>query len=81
VRTGTPPRRKVAPGARQLMAEVEALRAFGEERAVKVLEVNPDGRSVLLERVTPGTTLASTASEDEAMRVVALGQTWGQTGV
>jgi streptomycin 6-kinase len=68
---GTPPVRKIAPGARQLMAEVEALRAFGEERAVKVLEIDVGTLSMLLERVTPGTTLAASASEDEAVRVVA----------
>ena len=62
--------RKVAAGARQLIAEVEALRAFGEARAVRVLDVDVDGPSVLLERVTPGTTLAATAPEDDALRVV-----------
>jgi streptomycin 6-kinase len=71
VSIGTQPIRKVARGGRQLMAEVEALRAFGEDRAVRVLDVNLDEHAVLLERVTPGTTLASSASEDQAMRVVA----------
>jgi len=56
---------------RRLHTEVEALRAFGEYRAVRVLEVRLEERAILLERVQPGTTLASTASEDEAMRVVA----------
>ena len=65
------PVRKIAPSRRDLTAAVETLRAFGEHRAVRVLEVNLDERSVLLERVTPGTTLASSASEDEALRVVA----------
>jgi streptomycin 6-kinase len=68
---GTPPVRKIAPGARQLMAEVEALRAFGGDRAVEVLEIDVATLSLLLERVTPGTTLAASASEDEALRVVA----------
>lgn len=67
----TRPLRKVARSVRDLMAEVEALRAFGEDRAVRVLDVNPGGRSALLERVTPGTTLATSASEEEALRVVA----------
>jgi len=53
------------------MAEVEALRAFGEDRAVSVLDVSLDERSALLERVTPGTTLAASATEDEALQVVA----------
>lgn len=63
--------RKVAPTVRALMAEAEALRAFGEDRAVSVVTVNVEERSMLLERVTPGTTLAATATEDEALRVVA----------
>jgi streptomycin 6-kinase len=71
VTAGTPPVRKIAAGARQLMAEVEALRAFGGERAVEVLEIDGGTLSLLLERVTPGTTLAASASEDEALRVVA----------
>jgi len=61
---------KVFANQRQLVAQVEALRAFGEHRGVKVLDVRLDERTVLLERVTPGTLLASTAIEDEAMRVV-----------
>ena len=56
---------------RQLDAQVQALRAFGDDRAVGVLEVDDDKWTALLERVRPGATLASTASEDEAMRVVA----------
>ncbi|OLC49605.1 MAG: hypothetical protein AUH43_07335 [Acidobacteria bacterium 13_1_40CM_65_14] len=56
---------------RQLHTEVEALRAFGEERAVRVLEVRLEERAIILERVRPGMTLASIASEDEAMRIVA----------
>jgi len=67
----TRPLRKVARSVGDLLTEVEALRAFGEERAVRVLEVNPGERSVLLERVTPGTTLAAGASEEEALRIVA----------
>jgi len=51
--------------------QVDALRAFGEHRAVRVLDVSLDDRAVLLERVTPGTTLAASATEDEAMPVVA----------
>ena len=63
--------RKVAPDARQLTAAMEVLRAFGEGRAVKVLDVNLDQHMMLLERVIPGTTLASSASEDDAIHVVA----------
>jgi streptomycin 6-kinase len=58
-------------GARDLRAEAEALRAFGADRAVAVREVRVDTNELVLERVNPGATLASIASEDEAVRVVA----------
>jgi streptomycin 6-kinase len=63
---------------RQLDAEVQALRAFGEARAVRVIDVNRDELTALLERVEPGETLASTASEDEAVQAVAqlFGSRW-----
>ena len=38
---------------------------------MRVIDVRRDERTALLERVEPGATLASTASEDEAMQVVA----------
>ena len=56
---------------RQLDAAVQALRAFGEGRAVRVIDVRVDELTALVERVEPGDTLASTASEDEAMQVMA----------
>jgi streptomycin 6-kinase len=63
--------RKTFRDLRELAQHVEALRAFGEHRAVAVLETLPDERAVLLERATPGESLASTATEDGALRVVA----------
>src|SRR5262245_20945102 len=68
----TRPVRKIASRTRDLVAEVQALRAFGDDRAIKVLEVDLDERSALLERVIPGTTLAASASEDEALDAVAV---------
>ena len=62
---------KTFPDNRQLAATVEALRAFGDDRAVRVIDVRLEEQTILLERVEPGATLASTASEDEALRVVA----------
>jgi streptomycin 6-kinase len=56
---------------RERDAAVESLRAFGEDRAVRVLAVDPREPTALLERIQPAATLASTASEDEAMVVVA----------
>ena len=56
---------------RDLATEVEALRAFGEHRAVAVLDVWVEEGLALLERVTPGTALASEATEDQALEVMA----------
>jgi len=62
---------KIARGPRELDAEAEALRAFGAARAVAIHEVRAGTNELVLERVTPGETLASIATEDEALRVVA----------
>jgi streptomycin 6-kinase len=62
---------KTARGRRELEAEAEALRAFGVDRAVAVRDVRVDTGELVLERVTPGATLASVATEDEALKVVA----------
>src|SRR5262245_12361958 len=62
---------KVSKDQRRLAAEVEALRAFGEQRALKVLDVWPEEGVALLERVVPGVSLASESTEDEALDVIA----------
>jgi len=63
--------RKSFRSERALAAHVEALNAFGSHRAAAVLDVLRKEGAVLLERVTPGERLASIATEDEAMAVVA----------
>jgi streptomycin 6-kinase len=62
---------KHARSGAELEAQAEALRAFGVERAVAVHDVRAGTNELVLERVTPGETLASIATEDEAIRVVA----------
>jgi len=62
---------KTARSRRELKAEAEALRAFGVARAVAVHKVLVETTSLALERVRPGEQLASIATEDEALRVVA----------
>ena len=62
---------KRARGGRELSREAEALLAFGVQRAVAVREVRVQTMTLVLERVNPGETLASIATEDEAVRVVA----------
>jgi streptomycin 6-kinase len=61
---------KVARTRDQLAAEAEALRAFGRHRAVEVHEVRIADHTLVLERAHPGASLASLATEDEAMRVL-----------
>jgi streptomycin 6-kinase len=56
---------------RELQAEAEALRAFGVDRAAAVHEVRVETLELVLERVHPGEPLASIATEDEALQVVA----------
>jgi len=62
---------KRARTSRELEAEAEALRAFGVDRAVAVREIRVDTGELVLERVDPGESLASIATEDEALRIVA----------
>jgi hypothetical protein len=61
---------KIAGTREQLAAEAEALRAFGSHRAVEVHEVRTADLTLVLERAQPGASLASLATEDEAMRVL-----------
>src|SRR5712692_4200852 len=61
---------KVARSRRELESEAEALQAFGRHRAVAVREVRTDDNHLVLERVHPGASLASLATEDEALRIV-----------
>lgn len=46
------------PG-RELRSEIEALRLFGGQGSVRLLAADPDGGALLLERIDPGTTLAT----------------------
>src|SRR5712671_1137516 len=62
---------KLARTRDRLAAEAEALRAFGRHRAVEVREVRTADHTLVLERAHPGASLASLATEDEAMRVLA----------
>jgi streptomycin 6-kinase len=60
---------KVSSGRNACAAEVEALRAFGDHRTVRVLGAWPEEHAILLERVEPGRALADVATEDEAIGV------------
>lgn len=49
--------------------EIEALRVFDGRGSARVLDLDAERRWLLLERLTPGTTLASLADDDEATRI------------
>jgi GrpB-like predicted nucleotidyltransferase (UPF0157 family)/streptomycin 6-kinase len=70
--------RKTFLNARALATHVQTLRAFGEHRAAAVLGTEASSDTALLERVRPGGTLASLATEDEAMQVIVnlFGEGW-----
>jgi streptomycin 6-kinase len=49
--------------------EVEALRLFDGRGSARVLEMDAERRWLLMERVTPGSTLAALTDDDEATRI------------
>jgi streptomycin 6-kinase len=51
--------------------EIEALRAFGGDAAVHLLDADPDGCMMLLERIEPGTMLKEVADDAQATAIAA----------
>jgi streptomycin 6-kinase len=51
--------------------EIEALRAFAGDAAVRLLDADADGCLMLLERIMPGTMLKELVDDDEATRIAA----------
>jgi streptomycin 6-kinase len=68
--TGTVFVKTVRPAA-HAAAEAEALRAFGSDRAARVIDVCSERGELALELIEPGSTLAAIADEDAALHVVA----------
>lgn len=62
---------KVVRPGENVAAEAETLRAFGSDRAARVIDVRQERGELVLERVEPGATLATTADEDTALGVIA----------
>lgn len=56
-----------SPEGEGFEAEVEALRVFGGRGAVRLLEVAPELRAMLLERAEPGRPLSEARDEEEAV--------------
>lgn len=71
LRDGTPAVLKVGVPAKEILGEIEALRLFGGRGAVRLLEADPRGALLLLERVMPGTTLDHLDDDDEETRIAA----------
>lgn len=66
---GTPAVLKLGVPNSEVDTESAALRIFDGRGAVRLLESDPDGGALLIERLTPGTTLAMLADDDEATAI------------
>jgi len=62
---------KVCAGGPEFTCEIEALQAWSGGAAVLLLDYNVEFRALLLERLTPGRTLASLGNDEEATRIAA----------
>jgi len=62
---------KVCAGGPEFRSEIEALRAFADGAAVRLLDYNVDVGALLLERLSPGRTLASLDRDEDATRIAA----------
>ena len=68
---GTPAVLKAGVPAKEVLGEIEALRHFDGRGAVRLLEADPAGAVLLLERAIPGTTLDHLDDDDEETRIAA----------
>jgi streptomycin 6-kinase len=67
---GTPAVLKLNSDDEEVRHEHLALRAYDGDGAVRLLESEPDGRALLLERLEPGTALESHPDREEAIEIV-----------
>lgn len=59
------------PQNNELDTEAAALYAFGGRVSIRLLEADPDGGAILLERVTPGETLTTLLDDDQTTYLAA----------
>ena len=53
----------------ELDTEAAALYAYGGKVSIRLLEADPDGGAILIERVTPGHTLVTLPDDDQTTRL------------
>src|SRR5688572_7947416 len=70
-RDGTPVVLKLSPPYPEFYTEVAALRHYGVEGCVEVLDADPDAGVVILERIFPGTMLREISNDEDATRIAA----------
>lgn len=68
---GTPVVLKVGVPCDGLTSEIEALRLFNGQGAVRLLDANSKSGALLLERLTPGLSLLSVADDEQAAAIAA----------
>lgn len=59
------------PQNNELDTEAAALHAYGGRVSIRLLEADPDGGAILLERVIPGDTLVTLPDDDQTTRIAA----------
>jgi streptomycin 6-kinase len=68
---GTPAVLKVGVPNPELLTEIEALRLYAGQGAVRLLDADPEQGALLLEWLQPGTMLSELADDEEATRIAA----------
>jgi streptomycin 6-kinase len=70
-RDGTPVVLKLSPPHAEFQSEIDALRHYGVEGCVELLEADAAAGIMIMERVLPGTPLHELPDDDEATRIAA----------
>src|SRR5688572_9963374 len=68
---GSPAVFKIGVPRDEIRTEIEALCSYGGSGAARVLESDPDGGAMLIERLTPGNPLTTISDDDRATRIAA----------
>lgn len=71
LRDGTEAALKLGVPGKELLSEVETLRLYAGEGAVRLLDAEPERGILLLERLQPGRTLHSVSDDEEAVAIAA----------
>lgn len=60
------------PGNKEFLSEIEALKIFKGQGAIRILEEDADTSAILMERVVPGNPLSKLTNDEEATRIAVM---------